>query len=269
MAYSTTVRGEDRLFDISNRVIVLTGACGLIGRELAAAFAERGARLVLVDVPAADPEKLAREIGPESGALGMACDVSQEQEVASLVSGTLSRFERIDVLINAHQYKPPQQLKSLPEEYPLNAWDGIIGVNLTGTFLMCREVGRAMLRQKRGSIINFASTYGVVSSDPGLYVDNQLGNPVAYSASKGGVIMLTKYLGTHWADRGVRVNCVTPHGVENAHESGFVRRFTEKAPMRRMMRPSEVTGAVLFLASDASTYATGSNLLVEGGWTAW
>ena len=126
-----------------------------------------------------------------------------------------------------------------------------------------------MLKQGGLSIINFASTYGVVSSNPDLYEGNSLGNPLAYSVSKGGVIMLTKYLGTYWASRGVRVNCITPHGVWNHHEQGFESRFNSKSPMKRMMQASEVVGAVLFLASDASSYATGSNLLVEGGWTAW
>jgi NAD(P)-dependent dehydrogenase (short-subunit alcohol dehydrogenase family) len=126
-----------------------------------------------------------------------------------------------------------------------------------------------MLDQGHGSIINFASTYGVVSSDPSLYEGNSLGNPVAYSASKGAVIMLTKYLGAHWAANGVRVNCVTPHGVDNHQEAPFVKRFSSKSPMGRLMQVDEIVGAVLFLASDASSYATGSNVLVEGGWTAW
>jgi NAD(P)-dependent dehydrogenase (short-subunit alcohol dehydrogenase family) len=126
-----------------------------------------------------------------------------------------------------------------------------------------------MLERGEGSIVNFASTYGVVSSNPDLYEANSLGNPVAYSASKGGVIMLTKYLGAYWASRGVRVNCVTPHGVWNHHEREFEERFRSKSPMKRMMTPEEVVGAVLFLASSASSYATASNVLVEGGWTAW
>jgi NAD(P)-dependent dehydrogenase (short-subunit alcohol dehydrogenase family) len=126
-----------------------------------------------------------------------------------------------------------------------------------------------MLEQGKGSIVNLASTYGVVSSDPSLYENNSLGNPVAYTVSKGAVIMLTKYLGAHWAERGVRVNCVTPHGVWNHQEEAFVERFSAKSPTRRLMTASEIVGAVLFLASDASSYATGSNLLIDGGWTAW
>lgn len=123
--------------------------------------------------------------------------------------------------------------------------------------------------QGRGNIINLASTYGVVSSNPALYTDNRLASPIAYSASKGGVILLTKYLACYWGKRGVRVNALTPHGVWNHHEEAFEKRFSAMSPLGRMMQPQEIIGAVLFLASDASSYVNGSNLLVEGGWTAW
>lgn len=254
------------LFDLRNRVIVLTGACGLIGRTLAEALHDRGAKLVLVDVPEASPESFAAGF---EGSLGLAANVAKAQEVAWMVESALGRFGHIDVLINNHQYKPKGFLEAQAETFPEELWDAILDVNLKGTFLTCRDVGRHMLSRGSGSIINFASTYGIVSSNPDLYEGNSLGNPLAYSASKGGVVMLSKYLGAYWASRGVRVNCVTPHGVWNNHEAGFESRFNAKSPMKRMMQPAEVVGAVVFLASDASSYATGSNVLVEGGWTAW
>jgi NAD(P)-dependent dehydrogenase (short-subunit alcohol dehydrogenase family) len=257
----------DALFDVSDRVTVITGACGLIGRTLTLGLRDRGANVFLVDVAAANPEAEAARLG--GGVLGAACDVSRSEEVSALVVRVVERFGRIDVLINGHNHKPQGFTEARAETFPEELWDAIVGVNLKGTFLTCREFGRIMLAQGKGSIINFASTYGIVSSNPDLYEGNTLGNPVAYSASKGGVIMLTRYLGAHWAERGVRVNCVTPHGVWNNHEPEFVERFSRKSPMRRLMKAEEVLGAVLFLASDASSYATGSNLLVEGGWTAW
>ncbi len=262
----------DPLFDIRGRVIVLTGACGLIGRKIAAEFLARGARLMLVDLESARPAEFAASLITTPGegrASGMACDVSNSQEVAALVERTLDTYGRVDVLINAHQYKPRGFLTAQAENFPEELWDAVINANLKGTFLTCRDFGRVMLEQGKGSIINFASTYGVVSSNPALYEGNSLGNPLAYSASKGGVIMLTKYLGVYWAKRGVRVNCLTPHGVWNNHEPGFVERFSKMSPMGRLMQVEEVVGAALFLASDASSYVTGSNLLVEGGWTAW
>jgi NAD(P)-dependent dehydrogenase (short-subunit alcohol dehydrogenase family) len=256
----------DPLFDLSGRVVVLTGACGLIGRTLTRAFAERGAQLVLVDTPAAHPETLAEGHPP---AVGIACDVADGRAVGALAADVLKRFGRVDVLVNNHQHRPRGWTEAQAETFPEELWDAVVDVNLKGTFLTCREFGRAMLAQGKGSIVNVASTYGVVSSNPDLYEGNSLGNPLAYSVSKAGVVMLTRYLGAYWAARGVRVNCVTPHGVENNQEPAFVERFRAKSPMRRLMTADEVVGAVVFLASDASSYATASNLLVEGGWTAW
>lgn len=255
------------LFDIRGRVVVLTGACGLIGRVLAKALCERGAVLVLVDRSDVDPLGLASQLS--HGSLGVECDVSQSPAVARAVEIALGAFGHVDVLINGHQFKPPGFLAAAAEDHSEELWDAVLAVNLKGTFLTCREFGRAMLGQGKGSIINFASTYGLVSSNPALYEDNSLGNPLAYSASKGGVIMLTKYLGCYWARRGVRVNCITPHGVRNEHEPAFEERFSRMSPIGRMMRAEEVIAPVVFLASDGSSYMTGSNLLVEGGWTAW
>jgi NAD(P)-dependent dehydrogenase (short-subunit alcohol dehydrogenase family) len=256
----------DPLFEIKDRVIVLTGARGLIGMELARAFRERGAKLVLVDIAEAHSRE---PLGNESTIVEFNCNVARAEEVTRLVNRILEHFKRVDVLVNCHQYKPQGFTSAQAETFPEELWETIVDVNLKGTFLTCREFGRAMLDQGNGSIVNIASTYGVVSSNPDLYRNNSLGNPVAYTASKGGVIMLTKYLGAHWAGRGVRVNCVTPHGVWNGQDPEFVERFSQKSPMKRLMTAAEVVGAVLFLASDASSYATGSNLLIEGGWTAW
>lgn len=258
---------HDPLFDISGRIVVITGGCGLIGKELVKHFTERDARLVIADVPAVKPEEYAKTVG--RGARGYAVDVSKAKEVENLLKNALTEHGRVDVLINGHQCKPKAFLEAQPETFPEELWDAVIDVNLKGTFLMCRDFGNQMLLQGKGSIINFASAYGVVSSNPALYTGNSLGNPLAYAASKGGVVMLTKYLGAYWAGRGVRVNSVTPHGVWNNHEEEFVKRFSALSPMGRLSRASEVVGAVLYLAGDASSYVTGSNVLVEGGWTAW
>jgi NAD(P)-dependent dehydrogenase (short-subunit alcohol dehydrogenase family) len=257
----------DPLFDVNDKSVVLTGACGLIGRTLATALAQRGARLVLADLDAAALEEVNASI--EGNHTTFEGNLARSENVASLVNVTVRAYGRVDVLINCHQYKPSGFLSARAETFPEELWDAIIEANLKGTFLTCRDFGRVMLDQKAGSIINFASTYGVVSSNPSLYADNSLGNPVAYSASKGGVIMLTKYLASYWGKKGVRVNCITPHGVENNHEQEFVDRFSQMSPLGRMMVADEVVGAVMYLASDASRYSTGGNLLVDGGWTAW
>lgn len=257
----------DPIFDVSTRTVVITGACGLIGSELVRAFAARGAAVAAVDIT---PVESRRAVSPGgTNLLQLKADITKASEIKAVLDEVLARFRHIDVLVNSHHYKPVGFTDARPEAFPDELWDAIVEVNLKATFLTCREFGRLMLEQGSGSIINFASTYGVVSSNPSLYEGNSLGNPIAYSASKGGVIMLTKYLGAHWAERGVRVNCITPHGVSNNQESSFVERFSRSSPMRRLMESAEIVGAALFLASNASSYATGSNLLVEGGWTAW
>ena len=258
----------DPIFDISKKVIVLTGASGLVGTSLLETLLERGAYVHALDINIDTLTK--SDLNSKYDQLHLhTCDVSCVSDVRKAISDIRVLSNQIDVLINNHQYKPEGFLEAVPETFPDELWTSILEVNLTGTFYMCREVGSLMLERGKGSIINLASTYGVVSSNPSLYTDNSLGNPLAYSVSKAGVIMLTKYLGTHWASRGVRVNAVTPHGIWNNHEPEFVKRFSRLSPMNRLMQPSEINGAILYLASDASSYSTGSNLLVEGGWTSW
>lgn len=258
---------DDPLFSVEGRVIVVTGACGLIGRTLVPALLARGATPVLIDIEAAHPVEAAAAV--EGDATGIAVDVADSDQVSAAVKAVLDRHGRIDALVNGHQFKPSGFLDAVAETFSEELWDAVIDVNLKGTFLLCRDVGRSMLERGTGSIVNLASTYGIVSSDPGLYEGNSMGNPVAYSASKGGVVMLTRYIGAHWAGRGVRVNCLVPHGVWNSHEPAFEERFAARSPMRRMSRADEVVGAVVYLVSDASSYVTGSVQLVEGGWTAW
>jgi NAD(P)-dependent dehydrogenase (short-subunit alcohol dehydrogenase family) len=257
----------DPVFSVAGRTVAITGACGLIGRAITEAFLQRGAKVVAIDI--VPVEHRSGSIYDGDRLLHLTADITSAEAIEHAVERIRDSFETIDVLVNSHHYKPKGFTEAPPETFPEELWDAIVEVNLKATFLTCRAFGRAMLKQGQGSIINFASTYGVVSSNPDLYEGNTLGNPIAYSASKGGVVMLTKYLGAYWAERGVRVNCITPHGIENGHETAFVERFRAKSPMRRMMRSDEVVGAVLFLASEASSYATGSNVLIEGGWTAW
>jgi NAD(P)-dependent dehydrogenase (short-subunit alcohol dehydrogenase family) len=265
--YKGRIEMDDPLFSVNKKVIVLTGACGLIGSTLTEELSRRKACMVIAD----GDERRLTEISEQIAGhiLGVLCDVANADSVKNLVNRTLSKFGHVDVLINCHQYKPKGFLEAQAESFPDELWDAVINVNLKGTFLTCREFGRVMLDQGKGSIINFASTYGIVSSNPALYQGNCLGNPVAYSASKGGVIMLTRYLGAHWARRGVRVNCITPHGVYNGHETAFTEHFNQMSPIGRMMRVEEVVAAAIFLATDASSYAVASNLQIDGGWTAW
>ena len=266
---------KPNIFNIENKIIAITGGCGLLGKTITNSLIENKAKVVIVDVPEANPEEFAIKYG--ENALGIPADISNSTEVSKIKEAILKKYGTVDVLINAHQFKPKgfcgeklmSGLEVEAETFPEELWDSIMEVNLKGAFLMCRELGRIMIGNKSGSIINFASAYGIVSSNPALYENNTMGSPIAYSVSKGGIIMLTKYLAAYWAKDGVRVNSVTPHGVWNNHEKEFEARFKNLSPIKRMMYPDEIVGAILYLSSAASSYATGTNLLIDGGWTAW
>ena len=248
--------------DLKNKVVLITGTSGVIGKSLVQGFDQNNCKVIGLD--------LRRSTSTENSAFeSIEIDVSNQNDIKKCVNYIVKKYGSIDVLINNHQFKPKGFLDSSPENIKLKLWKDIIDINLTGTFIMCQEVGKIMLKKKTGSIINFASTYGVVSSNPSLYSDNSMGNPIAYSASKGGVIMLSKYLGCYWAKEGLRVNCITPHGVENEHEETFINQFNMMSPSNRMMKVHEVTNPVLFLSSNASSYINASNLIADGGWTSW
>ena len=168
---------------------------------------------------------------------------------------------------------PPDEVGPF-ETYPVSSLDRVLDANVTGTVVPCQVFGAAMARAGRGSIVNVASIYGMLSPDQSLYdfrrqAGEEFVKPVAYSVSKSAVLNLTRYLATYWAKSGVRVNTLTPHGIENGQPDAFVEAFATRSPLGRLMDAGEAVGAVVFLASDASTYVTGANVVVDGGWSAW
>jgi NAD(P)-dependent dehydrogenase (short-subunit alcohol dehydrogenase family) len=246
----------------------------MLAMEFANALADFGAHVVLLDrreEPCRDrAEALRRRSGRD--ALGLACNVIERPDWERVVGTVLARWDRIDVLVNGAAYTTASQSARYDagfEEFPLADWKAILDVNLTGTFLGCQTVGRQMLTQGSGSIINVASLYGIVSPHHRMYQGTGVHQPAAYSVSKAGVLALTRYLGTLWADRGVRVNALTPGGVWDGHRDPFLGRYAELSPSGRMLDRREVRGAVAFLASDASSSCIGQNLVVDGGWTVW
>ena len=257
-------------FELQDKVIVITGACGLVGRAFCEAAAQFGAHVVVADIPQATPEKLASELQDrhKKDMLGVSLNVAQRTDVDQLKTAVLDKFGKIDGLVNAHQNKTHLKFERFESVTDEN-WDTVVHINLKGTFLTCQILGHHMAENGGGSVINIPSTYSVVAPNQNLYKGTNLGCPAEYSASKGGVDALSRYLASYWASKKVRVNMITPHGVWNNHEAKFEENFARFSPMERLSYNHEVAGAMIYLLSDASSYVTGDNMLVEGGWTVW
>lgn len=255
---------------LDGKVAIVTGGAGFLGPQLAAALAEQGAAVVVVDVSAEKVAAVARNLETEfqAKALGLSADIAEPASVATMVRQVIDEFGRIDILVNGAAGRTANFFAAF-EDYALQDWQDVIGVNLTGTFLCCQAVGRHMKAGGGGSIINTSSIYGIVAPDQRVYAGSSINTPAVYSASKAGVIGLTRYLSAYWAEYNIRVNVITPGGVFNNQDESFVRNYESRTPMGRMARAHELRGAVAFLASDLSSYVTGHNLVVDGGWTAW
>jgi NAD(P)-dependent dehydrogenase (short-subunit alcohol dehydrogenase family) len=267
-------------FALKDKVAVVTGAAGLLGRQHCYALAQAGAHVVATDLDGEACETLIEQIVGKCrvGGMAVAADVSQGEDIRGLQRRASERFGRVDILVNnaALNDKVEDRHSALPvpfEEYPLSDWKQALDVNLTGTFLCCQVFGAGMARCRRGSIINVASTYGIVGPDQRIYRDNAghqtLYKSPAYSATKAAIIGLTRYLAAYWGRVGVRVNTLSPGGVRTTQDSQFVTNYSERTPLGRMASPDDYRGAIVYLASDLSSYVTGTNLVVDGGWTAW
>lgn len=267
---------QDALFDVTQEVVLITGVCGQLGGQYAQAFLARGSRVVGLDLQSSSgSEALAAQYPAQY--FFCAADVTDKGTLQRALSDITQRCGAPTVLINNAAIDSPPSAPAAEngpfEDYPEASWDKVIDVNLKGVYLCCQVFGAAMARAGRGSIINVASIYGVVSPDQSLYeYRRQRGQtfykPVAYSASKSGVLNLTRYLAVYWAKQNVRVNSLTIAGVWNHQEQEFLDVYCARIPVGRMAQVDEYNGAVLFLASEASRYMTGSNLVVDGGWTA-
>ncbi len=266
-------------FDLKDNVVIVTGGAGLIGKEYVQALTEAGAHPVVADVNLSAAERVAREKGDENG-FPVLLDVKDPVSVKQMVEKVMGRFGRIDGLVNNAALDPkfdPEHAEEHHltfENYPLEMWQESLDVNLTGMFLCAQAVAPVMLKQKKGSIVNISSIYGLVGPDQRLYEkdDPEIQpsiKPVTYSVTKSAVLGLTKYLATYWGEKGIRVNTLTLGGVFNNHEEEFVRRYSSRNPLGRMAEANEYCGALIFLLSNTSSYMTGSNLVVDGGWTAW
>jgi len=268
-----------KLFDIKNRNIVITGSSGLLGSQYANTLSVAGANVILVDLDSIKNKKLERSLVKKYGtkARSYTTDISNLQEVKKLAKNVLKDFKKIDGLVNnaAYTSKGAKEESDNPygslENFPMKIWQKSIDINLTGVFFCSQAFGKIMAKQGKGVIVNIASNYGLVGADQRIYGKSGLNLPISYAATKGAVVNMTRYLAAYWSGKNIRVNTLSPGGVLDVtyQDKKFIKKYSERTILGRMARKDEYNGAMLFLISDASSYMTGANLIVDGGWTAW
>ena len=271
-------------FDLTGWVAIITGGAGLLGRKHGEAVAEMGGMPILVDLDKTKVESAAKSIRKKyaSETLGWVVDVTSQKAVQELKTKVIEKFGRIDILINnaannpsvSNEIKSKGQWSRL-ENFPLDLWEKDLSVGLTGAFLCSQTFGSEMARAGSGVILNIGSDLGLIAPDQRLYrkeglpPDEQPVKPVTYSVTKAGLVGLTRYLATYWADRGVRANLIAPGGVYTDQDQSFVEQLSKLIPLGRMAHQDEYKSAIAFLVSDASSYMNGAILSVDGGRTCW
>lgn len=266
-----------KLFDLTDKVIVLTGSAGRLGTNFAHILSESGANVVLVDINEKENKKLEEKIIQEYKTNPLACNfnISKKEELSILGKQIVKKYGKIDGLVNNAFYSPRLNVKISAmkfEEYSSDLWNDVISVNLTGVFLCCQEIGKVMVKQKTGgSIVNISSIYGINGADQRIYGNSKLNSPPSYAATKGAIVNFTKYLAAYWNRKNIRVNTMTLGGVldKSYMDKKFIKNYSDKTMIGRMASSDEYNGALLFLLSNASSYMTGANLILDGGWSAW
>ena len=261
-----------KLFDLSDKVIIITGAAGNLGSQYAEGLSQAGANVVLGDLDYTKCKQLSTKLKKKYDVdpLPLKLDLTKKISISNLVTKTIKKYSKIDVLINNAAYQGNSKIRKTSfEELSLLDWNEAISVNLTGIFLACQQIGKIMKKQGFGNIINISSTYGLVAPDQRIYGTSGQNAAAVYSATKAAVVNLSRYLASYWNRTGIRVNTLSPGGVERKQDAYFIKLYSEKTMLGRMAKNNEYVGAIIFLSSDASSYMTGSNLIVDGGWTAW
>jgi len=276
-------RDINSLFSLDGKIIVITGATGLLGRKHAEAVAAYGGHPVLIDLSEEAVISLASDLNKQFGTNASGCqvDITDEDRIEENVQELLEKYGRIDGLVNNAANNPKVEDSSEKnfsrlENFPVDVWNQDVAVGLTGSFLCAKHYGYAISKNKEGgSIVNISSDLGVMAPDQRLYTqvgmpeERQPVKPVTYSVVKTGMIGLTRYLATYWADKNVRCNAMCPGGVENGQPEGFLAEVSSRIPMNRLAQADEYQGTLLWMLSDASSYLNGAIIPVEGGRTAW
>lgn len=262
-------------FDLSGECVVLTGGAGILGARFCRALAAHGAHIALIDRHVEKAEQVAHEVNAIYGkrVIPYEGDITHRETLVALREEIEAKLGPVSVLVNNAATKTPHFFDPF-ETFPLEDWDDVMRVNTTGAMLGCQVFGAPMAERGRGSIVNLLSIYGIVAPDQSIYEGSSyeghaINTPAVYSTSKAAVWGLTKYLSTYWGQRGVRVNAITPGGVFSGQNDIFVSRYSARVPMGRMAQQDEISGALVFLASSASSYVTGQNIVVDGGLTVW
>jgi 2-deoxy-D-gluconate 3-dehydrogenase len=266
-------------FSLTNKTALVTGGAGLLGKEFCKTLAEAGATVYCADLNFEAADQAAKKLaGMGLDVRGIQLDVTSAESTEMVVEKIVKESNSVDILVNSAALDPKfdpthaQTSNNAFETYSLKSWQDAVNVNLTGPFLVTQAVSRQMVKQGKGSIINICSTYGLGGPDQRIYEKPgkpKVFKPVYYTVTKAGILGFTKYLATYYANTEIRVNALTPGGVFNNNDELFVKNYSARTVLGRMARQDEMNGALLFLASDASSYMTGGNLVVDGGWTAW
>ena len=269
---------SSELFSLANKVVVVTGGAGLLGQVFCQALVDVGAHVAIVDLDLVSAETAAKRINKSDAqkVVAFESDITSPESVTQLVANVVKQLGRIDVLVNnaASKGSSLDAFFESFEDYSLKTWREVMSVNIDGLFLVAQAVGKQMKKQGGGSIIQTSSIYGVVAPDQRIYEGSEfngrpINTPAVYSASKSAVNGLTSYLSTYWASSKIRVNSLTPGGIASGQNSEFNKKYSNRVPLGRMGEASELVGALIYLASDASSYVTGQNLIVDGGLSAW
>lgn len=267
------------LFDLTNKTAIVTGGAGIIGSRVCRGLAAFGANVAIFDVDATAAQETATTVAEtyNTKTLSLVCDVSDKAQVREAVEETVQKLGGVHVLHNnaAGKTADVRDFFSPVEDFKFDVWKEVMEVNLDGMFLMAQAVGKQMIMQGGGgSIIQTASTYGIVAPCPHIYegseyLGHRINTPPVYSASKAGVVGLTKYLAAYWGPYDIRVNTLVPGGINSGQNETFQKNYGNRTPLGRMAERDEMVGALVYMASDASRYMTGQMMIVDGGWTAW
>ena len=260
-------------FDLKNKVALVTGSSGVLGERFCNALSSCDAKVIAVDkvIP------IKKDLKEDDNIFFYNCDITKEKSVKSLIKKTINKFGHIDILVNnaATKSSIPKKFFDKFEKFDYSIWKEIMSVNLDASFLLSKHVGNEMIKKNTsGKIIFISSIYGILGPDQRIYQKGKfknlsMGSPAVYSASKSALIGLSKYLATYYGDKGIRVNSITPGGIEGEQNQTFKNKYSKRVPLGRMAKKSEIEGALLFLASDFSSYVTGQNLIVDGGLSSW